>query len=199
MPSLDAGSQARRLTGPPSQVAAECRCGRLDCEHCPLTPRTVYLLGAELAWLADLATGDIDDVVAGRRSMTETVFVGLPDVALAWGSRNPVWLDRYARAADRYEARLRDGHPISPGSLAEEVLLRCAFDAARVEPDPDAALPPVALLLPRLPGDYAWARAAQQVGFRPDLHVLYDRMAGPLIGLDDPLHPIRWFEPYSTQ
>ena len=122
-----------------------------------------------------------------------------PEVALAWGWRHPGWIQRYARAADRYEARLHDGHPVGPASLAEEVLLRGAFDAARLEPDPDGALPPAALVLPRLPGDYAWARAAEQVGFRPDLHVLYDPMAGPLIGADDALHPIRWFEPYAAR
>ena len=199
VPSLDAGSKRRRLTERAPQVTAECRGGHLDCEHCPLTPRTVYLLGAELAWLADMANGDIDDVVAGRRSLAETVFAGLPEVALAWGWHHPGWLERYARAADRYEARLRGGHPATPQSLAEEVLLRGAFDGARLEPDPDGALPPAARVLPSLPGDYAWARAAERVGFRPDLHVLYDSMAGPLIGPGDPLHPISWFEVYGSR
>ena len=88
---------------------------------------------------------------------------------------------------------------VTPGSIVEEVLLRGAFDALRLEADPDGALPPAARELPRLSGDYAWARAAEQVSFHPDLDLLYDPFAGPLIGPGDPLHPTRWFEPYATR
>lgn len=198
MQSLHAGSQQRRGPGTGLHPGAGCPCGRLGCDGCPLTPRTVYLLGAELAWLADVAEGDIADIITGRRSIMETIFATLPGVALAWGSHRPDWLHTYARAADDYEYRLHDGDPIDPRSLAEEILLHVAFQTVRVEPDPDGALAPAARMLPKLPGDYAWARAAERVGFRPDLHVLYHPTAGPLIRAEDPLHPTRWFEPYSV-
>jgi hypothetical protein len=143
-----------------------------------------------------MAPADIADIVMGRRSITTTIFSGLPEVALAWGRQNPGWLTRYASAAGEYESRLQDGHPITPRSLAEEMLLHGAFQTVQLERDPDGALPPAAHALPTCPGDYAWARAAEHVGFRSDLQLLYDPAAGPLIGVDDPLHPARWFDLY---
>jgi hypothetical protein len=157
----------------------------------------VYLLTAQLAWLADMALNDIADILSSRCPIGATVFAALPDVARVWGSDHPVWLERYAAAADGYEARLSSGDPVIPRSLAEEVLLYGAFETARQETAPDEALPPRARTLPKLAGDYAWARAAEAVGFRPDLSAVYDT-AGRVILLSDPLHPTRWFELYST-
>ena len=145
-----------------------------------------------------MADGDIADIVTGRRSITETVFAELPEIALAWGSDRPTWLHAYAQAANDYEARLHHGNSIDPGSVAEEILLHTAFQAVRLEPDPDGALPPAVLALPELPGDYAWARAAQHVGFRPDLPLLYQPVTRPLMEVDNALHPARWFEPYAA-
>jgi hypothetical protein len=179
-------------------LAAACRCGRLGCDGCALTPRTVYLLAGELAWLADMAEIHIAAIVGHRRPIGATVFASLPEVALGWGSDHPAWLERYAAAADEYEARLQAGHPVIPRALAEEVLLYAAFETVRHEAAPDEAIGPGAQGLPKLTGDYAWARAAEAVGFRAELAVLYDDAAGPLIPLGDRLHPGRWFEPYSA-
>lgn len=176
-----------------------CGCGRPTCGGCSLTPRTVYVLQAELAWFVDMAAEDIAAIRAGRRVIGETVFAGLPPVALDWAADASGWLPRFALAASRYEARFNAPGPIDPASLAESVALHMALDAARCDADPDEGLPPgVAAALPVLPGDYVWSRVARQIRFGPGARLLHDIDATAVIGRGHHLHPARWFEPYSA-
>lgn len=170
-----------------------CGCGRPTCAGCSLTPRTVFVLQSEMAWIADLAEEDRAAVRFGRRSVVDTVLIGLPAPALQWALSHPGWLRRFRSAVTAYVDRLDRPGPVDPVSPAEEVALRMAFDAARGEIDPDELLPPaVAAALPPLPGDYAWRRAAGEVRWSPGVRRLFAR--GDDAGAVGPLHPTRWFE-----
>ena len=171
-----------------------CGCGRPDCEGCALTPRTVFVLESELAWLVDLAGDDIPALTGGQRSLRETVFTNLPEVASKWAASEPGWLEHFRECVRQYVHRLGKPGPIAPQTLAEEVALRMAFAAARTHSDPDDLLPPdVADVLPALPGDYAWSRAEDAVGFSQELLTLY--RPGPEGEARDALRPAwAWFD-----
>lgn len=171
-----------------------CGCGRDCCAGCALTPRTVFVLQAELAWLVDLAGEDIPAVESGARSISQTVFASLPVAAYEWAASMPVWLERFRRSARAYVSRLDKPGPMDPRTLAEEVALRMAFTAAHGQADPDGLLPPdVADALPALPGDYAWSRAEEAIGLSEQLQEMYSA-AARLASRGDPLHPECWFE-----
>ena len=171
-----------------------CGCGREGCEGCALTPRTVFVLQSEMAWLVDLAGEDIRSIELGAKSLDETVFAHLPPAVSEWAVTMPMWLERFRHCIASYVARLGSPGPVDPHTLAEEVALRMAFITARAEPDPDGLLPPdVADALPALPGDYAWIRAEQALAPRATLTRLY---AEPVLAArGSALHPDAWFEP----
>ena len=172
-----------------------CGCGREGCEGCALTPRTVFVLQAELAWLVDLAEDDIPSVAAGDRLVGDTVFAHLPVAAVQWANVHPLWLERFRSCIDAYVGRLSEPGPMDPRTVAEEIALRMAFQAARSERDPDGVLPPdVADALPALPGDYAWNRAEEQVPQSAGVRHLYTGEGEQLAGREEPLHPDCWFE-----
>ena len=172
----------------------DCGCGRPACDGCALTPRTVFVLQSELAWLVDLSDDDIPAVTAGRRPIQETVFGHLPVPAFEWAVAEPAWLERFRECIRQYVQRLGKPGPIDPQTLAEEVALRLAFTAARAESDPDELLPPdVADVLPALPGDYAWGRAEDAVGLSQDLVAVYTP-APEGDARDSRLHPRAWFD-----
>ena len=171
-----------------------CGCGRPTCAGCSLTPRTVFVLQSEMAWIADLAEEDVAAVRLGHRLVADTVLAGLPAPALRRALTQPAWLRRFRSAVAAYVDRLAGPGPVDPSSPAEEVALRMAFAAARTELDPDELLPPpVAAALPPLSGDYAWRRAAGQVRWTMAAGRLYEPGDEP--GATDRLHPDRWFEP----
>jgi hypothetical protein len=172
-----------------------CGCGRPGCEGCALTPRTVFVLQAELAWLFDLGADDIPAVAAGTRSIRQTVFAELPVAAADWATAMPGWLERFRLGVGDYVARLGTPGPVDPETLAEEVALHMAFAAARAERDPDSLLPPdVGAALPLLAGDYAWVRAEEAVPQSDQLRRLYGPGGAAVPPRGDPLHPERWFE-----
>jgi len=171
-----------------------CGCGRPGCDGCALTPRTVFVLQSELAWLVDLAADDIRSLGAGTVSVEETVFAQLPSATSRWAATMPMWLERFRHCIGSYVARLGEPGPVDPQTLAEEVALRMAFVTARAEADPDGLLPPdVADALPALPGDYAWIRAEQAIAFSENLLRLYDEPA--LASRGSALYPDAWFDP----
>ncbi len=171
-----------------------CGCGRAGCAGCALTPRTVFVLQAELAWLVDVAGEDIRAVESGARSISQTVFASLPVAAYEWAASMPVWLERFRRSARAYVSRLSNAGPVDPRTLAEEIALRMALTAARAQADPDGLLPPdVADALPTLSGDYAWSRAEEAIGLSERLDQMYS-VAARLHSRGDPLHPECWFE-----
>jgi hypothetical protein len=110
--------------------------------------------------------------------------------------RTPIrWLERFRRSIDDYVGRLSAPGPVDPGTLAEAIALRIAFEAARAERDPDGVLPPdVADALPALPGDYAWTRAEEQVPPRPAVRQLYGAEGERLARPGSPLQPECWFD-----
>jgi hypothetical protein len=172
-----------------------CGCGRAGCDGCALTPRTVFVLQAELAWLVDLAEDDIPAVEAGDRLVGETVFAHLPVAAVQWANSHPKWLERFRSSIDGYVVRLGAPGPVDPRTLAEDIALRMAFEAARAERDPDGVLPPdVADALPALPGDYAWTRAEEQVPPTAAARQLFAPQGERLAGPGEPMHPECWFE-----
>lgn len=171
-----------------------CGCGRPECAGCALTPRTVFVLQAELAWLVDLAGEEIPAVAAGVRPIRRTVFAELPVAASEWATAMPSWLERFRLCVGGYVARLGSPGPVHPRTLAEEVALHMAFAAARAEQDPDGLLPPdVAAVLPVLAGDYAWIRAEEAVPHSEQLLRLYSPDGAAIPRRDDPLHPDCWF------
>jgi hypothetical protein len=172
-----------------------CGCGRAGCDGCALTPRTVFVLQAELAWLVDLAEDDIPSVEAGDRLVGDTVFAHLPVAAVQWADAHPMWLERFRRSIDDYVGRLNAPGPVDPGTLAEEIALRMAFEAARAERDPDGVLPPdVADALPALPGDYSWTRAEAEVPPSTAVRQLYGADGERLARPGSALHPEGWFD-----
>jgi len=172
-----------------------CGCGRYGCDGCALTPRTVFVLQAELAWLVDIAADDIPALEVGGRAVGDTVFAGLPPAASAWAATHPAWLERFCESVRHYVARLGKPGPLDPCSLAEEVALHMAFAAARGKADPDTLLPPdVAEALPALPGDYAWSRAEAAVRGSEKLRALYDGADGDA-ARGYGLNPEAWFDP----
>ena len=172
-----------------------CGCGRWGCEGCALTPRTVFVLQAELAWIVDMAEGDIRALRADERPIGQTVLAHLPIAVVDWVATKPLWLERFQLAVRSYVARLGRPGPIDPRTLAEEVALHMAFAAARAERDPDTLLPPdVAGALPAEAGDYAWSRAEAAVGPSDNLARLYDGAGSQLASPGDPLHPECWFD-----
>jgi hypothetical protein len=172
-----------------------CGCGRPGCPGCALTPRTVFVLHAELAWIVDTADEDIRAVRAGARPIGQSALGHLPAPVFAWAASNPMWLERFQLAVRHYAARLGRGGPLQAATLAEEVALRMAFAAAGAEVDPDGLLPPdAAEAIPALPGDYAWNRAEAAAGRSAEVGRLYDGAVDRLPDPGDPLHPARWFD-----
>jgi len=172
-----------------------CGCGRPGCEGCALTPRTVFVLQAELAWIVDTAEEDLRSIRGGARPIGQSVLAHLPAPVFAWAAANPMWLERFQLAIRDYIVRLGQPGPMDARTLAEEVALHMAFAAARAEGDPDSLLPPdVADALPALPGDYAWSRAELEAGRSANLAGLYDAAGDGLAVPDDPLHPACWFD-----
>lgn len=172
-----------------------CGCGRDGCDGCALTPRTVFVLQSELAWLLDMAADDFAVLGSGAAPAAQTLFAGLPPAVREWMAGRPLWVERFRRSVQNYVSRFGRPGPVDPRTLAEEVAVHLALCAAEGEPDPDGLLPPdVAAALPSLPGDYDWKRAAEAFGFSADLRRLYADAGGRLAPRGDPLHPEAWFE-----
>jgi hypothetical protein len=107
-----------------------------------------------------------------------------------------MWLERFRSSIDDYVGRLSAPGPVDPRTLAEEIAVRMAFEAARTERDPDGVLPPdVADALPALPGDYAWTRAEEQIRLSPAVPWLYSGNGERLAQPGSALHPECWFDP----
>ena len=173
-----------------------CGCGRPGCAGCSLTPRTVFVLQAELAWLVDVGLDELADIETGHRPAEATVFARLPQSAVEWAGSTPRWLERFCFAARDYVGRLGKPGPVDPRTLAEEVAVWMALAAARSEPDPDNLLPPdVAEALPALPGDYAWPRAEAALALSADVRSLYSGDSGLPLRRSDRRHPECWFDP----
>jgi hypothetical protein len=134
-------------------------------------------------------------VEAGDRLVGDTVFAHLPVAAVQWADAHPMWLERFRRSIDDYVGRLNAPGPVDPGTLAEEIALRMAFEAARAERDPDGVLPPdVADALPALPGDYSWTRAEAEVPPSTAVRQLYGADGERLARPGSVLHPECWFD-----
>ena len=158
-----------------------------------LTPRTVFVLQCELAWIADLAEEDFVAIRVGERPVGETVLAGLPVAALRWAAVDPGWIRRFRAGIDDYIARIDRSGRLDPSGPAEEVALHMAFELAQVELDPDDLLPPtVAEAFVALQGDYVWSRARREVAWSGALRGLLSDPVDVYADREHPLHPDRW-------
>lgn len=157
-----------------------------ECEAFILTPRSVAVLSAALASLADWARTDVNE--HGEKAVEPDsgwcLFDQLPRIT--W-RQDSAWRRRFAQAADHLAADLDHGRAPRPTCTAEEMALHLAFeeaDAVRDQAANDEEHAQVLLGgLPEHSQDYDWDLCADLCLQDSDVLFLYDDAAD---GLEDP-------------